>query len=147
MKLRLMTCAGCLFALVACLGGPSQVHAQKKANVLVLKDGKADVDGSLAADDPTDAVRKDHRYKVFLIGFKKGETYQIDMRSKSLDSYLRLEDANGKQLASDDDSGGGANGVDARIVCESQTDGKYRIICTTYRKAELGKFRLSVHKK
>jgi hypothetical protein len=145
MRLRLMIGAGYLFALIVCLGQPAPVHAQKK--VLELKDGKVDIDASLAADDPSDAVRKQHKYKVFLIGFKKGETYQIDMRSKSIDCFLRLEDANGKQLAKDDDSGGGANNVDARIVFDCPADGKYRIICTTWAKAELGKFHLSVHKK
>ena len=54
----------------------------------------------MASDLPADANSKK---------MTAGKTYTIDMVSKQIDSYLRLEEASGKQLAEDDDSGGNLN--------------------------------------
>jgi serine protease Do len=80
-------------------------------------------------------------YTIQLIG---GNTYQIDMQSTALDSYLRLEDSTQFQLASDDDSGGDRN---ARIVFSCLYTGTYRIIATTYLAGATGNFTLKVLKK
>ena len=62
------------------------------------------------------------------------------MVSKEIDAYLRLEDANGKQLAEDDDSGGN---LDARIIFTAPRDGIYRVVATSCSPAN-GRFTLSV---
>ena len=100
----------------------------KKAENLALKDGMAKVESSLKTDDEKDPVQK-QPCKVFTVDFKSGQNYKIGMVSKEIDSYLRLEDATGKELAKDDDSGGLVN---ARINFHCRMEGTYRVICTTF---------------
>lgn len=106
------------------------------------KDDRKDivVEGELINADLKDKVRTDCYCKTYTIKMTEGRTYQIDMKSKVLDSYLRLEDSDGKQLAEDDDSGGN---LDARIVFRAPKTGDYEIIATTFDKA-LGKYTLTV---
>ena len=87
------------------------------------------VAGTLAADDPKDKVVTRSPHKVHEFKMKAGSTYMIDLKSREFDSFLRLEDSSGKQLAMDDDSGGFPN---ARIVHKSAKDDNYRIIVTSY---------------
>jgi len=66
--------------------------------------------------------------QVYHVKLHKGGTYVIDMVSpnpKALDPFLRLLDAAGKTLASDDDSGGGLN---ARIVFLAPALGTYQVM-------------------
>src|SRR6185369_1244130 len=79
-----------------------------KAETIILKDGMANVDGTLKTEDDKDNVQK-QPCKVFTIEFKRGQNYTIEMTSKEIDSYLRLEDATGKEDRKDDDSGGFVN--------------------------------------
>jgi serine protease Do len=108
---------------------------------LAFKNGKAQVDGQLAATDKRDKVRQQMYCKEYTLRFKKGKTYQMDMVSGAIDSYLRLEDANGQQLAEDDDGGGFPN---ARIMFNCQNDGVYRIICTSFAQNATGPYTLTV---
>jgi len=71
----------------------------------------------------------------------KGERIQVDVTSSSFDAYAILEDATGKVLARDDDSGGGTN---ARIIFVVPAAGAYRIIANTYRQGSYGPYTLSV---
>jgi hypothetical protein len=111
------------------------------ARGLAFKNGKAEVQGMLAATDARDTVRQNMYCKIYPIHFKAGKTYQIDMVSGAIDSYLRLEDANKQQLAFDDDGGGFPN---ARIVFNAQNTGLYRIICTSFNANATGPFTLTV---
>jgi hypothetical protein len=110
---------------------------------LTLKDGMAKEESKLSATDATDAVQTRSVCKVYAIKLAKGKSYEIDMTSKDVDSYLRLEDAAGKQLAKDDDRGGDRN---ARIQFQCPEDGEYRIIATTYL-GGVGGFTLTVKQK
>jgi hypothetical protein len=57
-----------------------------------------------------------------------GKTYQIDMTGvQMMDTFLRLENPGGMQVAMDDDSGGNLN---ARIIYTCQQPGVYRISAT-----------------
>jgi hypothetical protein len=87
-----------------------------------------DFDGTLTKEDANDRVRN-RPCKIHTVKFAKDKAYVIDLISKDFDSYLRLEDADGKQLAQDDDSGGFPN---ARIRFVAPADGEYRIIATTF---------------
>jgi hypothetical protein len=98
------------------------------------------IDSKLEENDDSDEQRQS-LCKVFLVQMEKGNTYQIDMVSKQFDAYLRLEDAKKKQLAEDDDSGGGLN---ARIVFTPSEDGVYRVIATSYREDVVGTFQLRI---
>ena len=84
--------------------------------------------------------------KVYSVQLKKGQTYTIDLEGQALDSYLYLFDAKNKLLAQDDDSGGGVNGLDSRIVFRADHDGVYHLLATSLDGAETGGFSLSVRK-
>jgi hypothetical protein len=107
--------------------------------VRMVGPGGLNIDSALNANDPIDKVRK-ARCKTFEVQMSAGKSYTIDMISQQIDSYLRLEDAAGKQLAQDDDSGGNLN---ARIIFRPQQDGVYRVISTTFVHA-VGNFTLKV---
>jgi len=90
-----------------------------------------DVKEELKDTDPLDKVQKNSYAKIHEVKLAAGKTYKIEMRSSVLDSFLRLEDADGKTVAADDDSAGGAKGLDARIVFPATKEGTYKIIATT----------------
>jgi len=107
---------------------------------IALKDGKGEVKGKLDANDPKDASRNESYCKIYAIKLEAGKTYQVDCKS-DWDNWLRIEDAKGKQLAEDDDSGGG---TDAQIVFECKTAGEYRVIVTSFEAAATGDFIVTV---
>ena len=59
------------------------------------------IEGKLSPDDPKDKVITKSPHKVHEHEMKAGSTYIIDLKSRQFDSYLRLEDSAGKQLAQD----------------------------------------------
>ena len=98
------------------------------------------VQGVLSPGDPFDRVRKSCYHVVHAYPMKAGQRYTIDLIS-AWDNYLRLEDAQGKQLAEDDDGGGFPN---ARILFTAPNDGWYRIIVTSYAQGASGSYTLKV---
>lgn len=111
----------------------------KPNQVLSVSDEGLIVEDFLTNADPLDRVRKTF-CKVFEVKMSGEKKYTIDMLGKQFDAYLRLEDAAGKQLAQDDDSGGGNN---ARIIFQPNSDGIYRVIATTFAK-QTGQFTLKI---
>lgn len=100
----------------------------------------------LTNEDPKDKVQKGSHCKIFSFKMKAGSTYTIDLISgdktgKKLDTFLRLEDAAGKELGQDDDGAGFPN---ARIVHKAIKDGDYRIIATSFEPNQTGAFTLKV---
>lgn len=95
--------------------------------------------GVLQSSDPLDPVRK-RPAKVHVIELKAGKTYVIDLKSRQFDTFLRLEDAGRTQLAYNDDGGGNLN---SRIVFSCQTDGRFRLIATSFGD-RLGEYTLQV---
>ena len=85
------------------------------------------VNGQILEVDPPDKGRRVPG-KIHAVRLIKGKTYLIDMMSVEVDSYLRLEDSAGNQLAEDDDSGGNLN---ARIRFTVTKDDVYLIHATT----------------
>src|SRR4051812_18972632 len=67
------------------------------------------VNGELINADLKDKARTGSFCKTYTFKMIEGKSYQIDMRSTDFDSYLRLEDPEGMQVAADDDSGGFPN--------------------------------------
>jgi serine protease Do len=103
---------------------------------------------SLTDQDKFDQKRQKlaaaNRYmKIEEVKLSAGVTYILEMESTEIDSYLILEDAKGKTLAEDDDSGGFPN---AKIVFRAPSDGVYRIIATTFNPRETGNYTLTVRK-
>jgi hypothetical protein len=107
---------------------------------IALKDGKGEVKGKLDTNDPKDASRTDMYCKIYTVKLEAGKTYQLDCKS-DWDNWLRIEDAKGKQLAEDDDSGGG---TDAQINFECKTAGEYRVIVTSFNAATTGDFTVTI---
>jgi WD40 repeat protein len=107
-----------------------------------LQLGKAELDEQdvLTSKSPLDTVRK-LPCKEYLRTLQAGKVYEINMRSTQLDSYLRLEDPEGREVARDDDGGGGLN---ARINYLCYKTGTYKIIATVFRSAT-GKYQVAAH--
>jgi hypothetical protein len=104
---------------------------------LKMEKGEAKFTGNLTKADPR---RGNKIHKLFLVPLEEGKTYQIDQVSK-MDSYLFLEDPDGKLLAQDDDGGGFPN---ARITYKAAKKGNYRIVATTLGGQDTGEFTLTV---
>src|SRR6185295_1402799 len=100
--------------------------------------------GEFNADTPKDKEKTDCPSRLYALKCVAGRTYTIDMRSEDFDSYLRLEDPTGKTIKTDDDSGGGAKGLDARIVFKAEKTDTYRIAATSFNSAAKGKYTLTV---
>jgi hypothetical protein len=94
-----------------------------------LAGGKGEVNAQLLPADPIDPGKKfaPAPCKVYTVDLAAGRTYQIDLMSREMDSYLRLENPQGMEVARDDDSGGMLN---ARIVYPCTQAGTYRIVAT-----------------
>jgi WD40 repeat protein/tetratricopeptide (TPR) repeat protein len=84
-------------------------------------------------------------FNDYSVTFVAGRKYQIDMESEVFDSYLRLEDETGKELAADDDSGNSQ--LAARIVFPCSRSGTYRIIATTSNNYESGRYIVTIREK
>src|SRR5471030_2477049 len=80
------------------LAGGKQDDKKKAA-----KSQELNVEGELVDADAKDKVRQMSYCKVYTFKMTEGKTYQIDMKSNVIDSYLRLEDSTGKEVAHDDD--------------------------------------------
>jgi hypothetical protein len=126
-------------------GGFTLKVAEKSSTVteLMLKDGAVEVKAELTNSDLKDPVRKGSACKIYSLKLSKGKTYQFDMISKKVDSFLRIEDSAGKELAHDDDGGGFP---DAQIIFECPEDGTYRVFATTFA-GGAGEFTLRVKEK
>jgi len=123
-----------LFVVVAKGGGQGAAVAANPANANPIN-----YDGALTLNDPQDAVRH-HPCRVYNLNLDANSGYQIDLRSSEFDSYLRVEDADGKELAHDDDSGGYPN---ARLQFSPPRTGQYRVIVTSY-SGGAGRYQLSL---
>jgi hypothetical protein len=87
------------------------------------------VEGKLSPDDAKDKVMTKSPHQVHPMKMKGDQTYQIDLVSQAFDAFLRVEDGSGKELASDDDSGGNLN---SRLYFKAPKDGTYRLIATSF---------------
>jgi hypothetical protein len=65
--------------------------------------------------------------KTHPVDLEEGKEYLIDMTSKVFDSVLRVLDAEGKELAANDDGGAGNN---ARLGFIPKKTGKYQLVAT-----------------
>src|SRR5262249_32012153 len=124
-----------LLILAPALAGVTQAGGKDDKDVRI--------EGKLTKNDPRDKMRN-APHKAHVVVLRAANSYTIDMVSNQLDSYLRLEDPKGRQLAQDDDSGGNQN---AGIVFNCQADGKYRVICTGFdENSSMGSYVLTVRK-
>jgi thiol-disulfide isomerase/thioredoxin len=72
---------------------------------------------------------------------KAGGIYTIDLQSKKFDTLLIVRDADGKQLAVDDDGGEGLN---SRLMFVAPQDGMYKLVVTAFGGRGAGEYTLTV---
>jgi len=112
----------------------------------VGKDGLK-IEGKVEADDakvkisinPNAKVTIDLPAKMYRIKLNGGKSYQLDMVSDEIDSFLVVQDDKGMQLAFDDDSGGALN---ARLRLTPPKDGTYKVFAASLKGA--GPFTLTI---
>jgi len=140
-----------LVALVGCacavlLGTATSQAVQGDKVHEVGGGGGLKIDAKLAANDPRDSVRNNCYAKVYLVKLQKDKTYTIRLNSPdfmALDPYLRLEDANKKQLASNDDDPDEKT-LNSKLVFKAPADGTYRVIATSFADNQTGDFTLLI---
>ena len=91
--------------------------------------------------------------RVYPFSFEAGKIYTLDLVSGDgkrgphnpgyFDTWLRIEDASGKSLVSNDDGGEGFN---ARIVFAAQTTGAVRLVVTSYNSEAVGNYLLKIRR-
>src|SRR5437870_294798 len=124
----------CLFILSGFLlvgtrstAGDKKKDEKKSTGPLLSKSAE------LKKDDEKDTKKelKNSPRKVYPITLTGGKAYQIDLRSKDFDAFLRLEDAQGKEVAFNDDLDE-ATTRDSRIIYKPAKTGDFKIIVTSY---------------
>jgi hypothetical protein len=109
------------------------------------RDYLLDVNDKLTKEDPKDKGRGNIFCKTFKVQLKPKTTYVIDLVSKDFDAFLRLENAEGKELKRDDDGYG--EGLNARIVFDCDQAGTFVIYATSFEENATGAFQLRVYTK
>jgi hypothetical protein len=104
--------------------------------------GLGNFPGVLGANDMRDPQTRGPS-RVYTVRLIQGRTYVIDLSSQQFDSFLRLEDSAFRQVAQDDDGGGGVNGLDARIIFRCPRTDNYRVIATSLNQGA-GAYTLSI---
>lgn len=98
-------------------------------------DGSFRQDSRLTQLDPVKfnpVHRQDKRHKLYVVRLEANRTYQIDLTSNDFDAFLYLIDDTGQVVAWDDDSGGGINNLDARIIHTPVRSGAFHIEATHF---------------
>jgi predicted Zn finger-like uncharacterized protein len=90
-----------------------------------------------------DRMKDGKRFRTYTMKMEAGKTYQFDMVSNDLDSFLFILDDTGAVAAWDDDGGGFPN---ARIVFRPQRTGEFTIETTSFMDRETGTFFLNVRR-
>jgi len=136
MRSSLCCLAVSFLAATAFLAGTASRAADKKDGGMSLK-----LKDELTKDDAKDKMLKNSYHKAHAFKMTAGRGYRIDLKSTEFDPFLRLEDPSGKQVAFDDDSGGG---LDAMIVYKAKESGEYKVIATSFRPDQTGKYTLII---
>jgi len=101
------------------------------------------IDGKLSADDPKDKKLTDSPAKIHKVKLTEGKTYDIRLSSMDFDTYLRIEDDGGKELAANDDSDGTLN---SRLAFTPKKTGTYSVIATSFDTGN-GQYLLTINEK
>jgi predicted Zn finger-like uncharacterized protein len=91
-----------------------------------------------------DPAKDGKHFRTFTLNMEAGRTYEIDMQSRDLDSYLVVLDDTGRVVMEDDDSGGALN---ARVIITPQRAGIFRIEASTFDDLETGSFTLAIRRR
>jgi serine protease Do len=78
-------------------------------------------------------------FNAYTFEGRAGQRVVVEMSSNEVDSYLILLSPDGRDLAQDDDSGGGSN---ARLITALPADGLYTVLANSYSPGETGQYDL-----
>jgi tetratricopeptide (TPR) repeat protein/CHAT domain-containing protein len=141
MKCQLLLC-GMIAVVLTAECQTARAQGEQKVHV-VGKDGLT-LQGKVDQDDPKVKVIVGDKFlqlpaKLFLVKLSSGNKYRISMDSKEIDSALVVQDKTRRQLAWDDDSGGGLNSL---LTLDVLKDDTYKIYAASLKGA--GNFTLKV---
>ena len=88
-------------------------------------------------------LTENDKSKVHPWNMVAGRLYVIDLESVAFDTFLKLEDPQGKFLAENDDIVPGVN-LNSRLFFTAPRDGSYRIIATSFEHRGIGRFTLQI---
>jgi hypothetical protein len=88
------------------------------------------------------ALTAKQRAQTHAIALSAGRTYVIDLESAQFDTYLRLEDGQGKVLAENQRIS--PVNQNSRIIFTAPADGTYRIVATSYQQRGTGSYTLTI---
>ena len=120
-----------------------KVTEGKAPEQYVIGPGGLKLAASLTKTDPLDVEfgrATQFRCKIYEVKLKAGQKYQFDLTTAQFEPVLRIEDARGKELAFDRNSGGQRN---SRINFSPAADGVFRVIVSHF-DGRLGTFNLDV---
>jgi thiol-disulfide isomerase/thioredoxin len=139
---RLMLAAFVLGAACLCgMPGASAGEKKKEAG----KDGMLfKKTESLSDEDGKDTKMKRSFAKTYTIKLTKDKAYRIDLTSEAFDTFLRLENAAGKEVAFNDDVDLASKNLNSRIIYVAPKTGDYKIIVTTFEPGKTGAFVLEM---
>lgn len=88
-------------------------------------------------------LNADKKKEAHTMKMKKGTAYQISMTSKAFDTFLVLEDPNGKQIAKNDDIA--PTNLNSRIFVVAKTTGNYKVVATSFGGQGKGAYTIDVN--
>ncbi len=97
----------------------------------------------LTRTDLMDKFRQGSFAKRFTREFEQGKLYNISLVSGAFDTYLRLETEKGQVLGENDDADAFLN---SELIFLPPRSGKYRLVVTSYKRAQTGVFYLVINK-
>lgn len=127
---------GLLLSLTVSVSG--SLYAGDKDKVLF---GKID---SLVESDAKDTKLKASHAKTYTVKLDAGVAYRIDLSSKDFDTFLRLENAAGKEVSFNDDIDVAAKNLDSRIIYMPSKSGEFKLVVTTFAAGKTGNFVLEM---
>jgi hypothetical protein len=71
-----------------------------------------------------------------------GRTYLLELESTAFDTFLKLQDPAGKQIAENDDIS--ADNLNSRLIFTPPADGVYRLVATSFEQAGAGPYTLRI---
>ena len=136
--LAFLLALGCLCLANAPAANGKEKKAYGDKDVLLSKTD------SLTEKDGNDTKQTASYRKVYKVKLLEGKAYKIDLSSKDFDTYLRLENAAGKEVAFNDDIDTANKILDSRIIYLAPKTGEYTVIATTFDPAKSGTFVIEV---
>jgi tetratricopeptide (TPR) repeat protein/serine/threonine protein kinase len=84
-----------------------------------------------------------HKEQVHEVQLQAGKSYAFDLKSTAFDPFLRLDDAQGRKLAENDDIEPGVI-LNSRIVFSPKVSGTYRLVASSFQGQGTGTYTLLI---